>query len=76
MKSIAKQMYVIATKTKNGEEYLREEHGDDCFSDDLSHAYLYEFMGDIPPLHDDSEYITKVYCDEEGGLSRVNDQTK
>jgi len=59
-------MYVVATKVNGTEEYMRETTGDDCFSDDLSYAILYEFQAEIPPLHNDDEYIVEVVQDDEG----------
>lgn len=56
--------YAIAINGINGEEYMRETNGDDCFTDDIGHALLYEFVGEIPPLANDIEYIVKVRDDD------------
>ena len=59
-------MYVVARIINGREEYMREESGDDCFSDDLGNAILYEFKGEITPLTSEGESIIEVIEDEEG----------
>lgn len=65
-------MYVVATKAKNTEEYLREEQGDDCFVDDISQAILYESIEEMPDLINDNEYIVRVKLDEDGCIQVVD----
>jgi hypothetical protein len=60
--------YVIAIKHDGREEYLRETSGEDCFSDDIGNAILYEKASDCPSIVD-SQYIVLVERDKEGWLS-------
>jgi hypothetical protein len=69
-------MYVVAKKVKNIEEYLREEQGENCFTNDISQAIFYEFLGEIPPLINYDEYIVKVELDEDGCIQVADDSRK
>lgn len=61
--------YAIACKIGEQEEYLREQRGDDCFSDDIGNALLFHNWRNIPfNVMDHADYIVKVQEDEEGGI--------
>jgi len=59
--------YVIGLLVNGKEEYLRELTGDDCFSDDLGHAIIYENRNTIPSLGL-GEYVVEVIQDDEGWI--------
>jgi hypothetical protein len=59
--------YAIATQGINGEEYMREPHGDDCFTDDIGLAILYKELIEMPSLRN-IDYVVLVDNDEENGI--------
>jgi len=62
-------MYAVATTVEPfGEQYLTK---DGWFSMNLFMAILYEYMGEIPPMDNDEEYIIKVEYDKNGKLYKV-----
>jgi len=67
-----KTYYAIAMENEFGhEEYLREESGDDCFSDDIGNAILYQKPTQCTSLIEtafENNYIVIVEKDEEGCL--------
>ena len=60
-------MFVIALIVNGKEKYMRELSGDDCFTDDIGDAIMYEFSGDIPPLKD-NEFIIEGKEDGKGWI--------
>lgn len=61
--------YAIACKIGDHEEYLREQSGADCFSDDIGNAVLFHNWRNIPfNVMDPTDYIVKVGEDEDGGM--------
>jgi hypothetical protein len=58
-------MYAVALLVNEKEEYLRELSGDDCFSDDIGNAIIYESKDKAPAL-ELGEYIIRVIQDDEG----------
>ena len=65
-------MYVIATNTYGGEYYLTNQPSQSRWSRKLTHAILYEYVAEIPPLESDFEYIIKVECNKDGELFKVH----
>lgn len=62
-------LFAVAMQNEAGsEEYMREVHGDDCFSDNIGNALLYENPAQCDKLRE-REYIVIVAKDEEGWLS-------
>jgi hypothetical protein len=61
--------YAIAINKNGHEEYMQEMNSDDCFTDDIGCALIYEKWTDVPKLQSADEYIVEVETDEEGGLS-------
>lgn len=59
--------YAIAIQINGCEEYMRELHGDDCYTDDIGHAILFDSPNGIPSIEGD-EYIVEVEDDEEDGM--------
>ena len=59
--------YAIATDINGLEEYMHQQHGDDCYTDDIGHAILFNFAKNVP-LNEPHEYIVEVENDQEGGM--------
>lgn len=59
--------FTLGIKNEEKEEYLREVYGDDCFTDDIGNAILFERIHELPNLNM-GEYLVRVVEDEEGGL--------
>jgi len=60
-------MYAIATNGDLGEHYLTEQGR---WTNHLNQAIIYEYMGEIPPLESELEYIIDVEYDD-GGLLKM-----
>lgn len=59
--------YAVALLVNESEEYLRKLHGDDCFTDDIGCAMLFDAVKEIPIL-EMREYIVEVEDDVEDGI--------
>lgn len=60
--------YAIARDVEEGKtEFLREESGADCYTDDVGNAIVYDEHGAIRELIDD-EYVIKLKYDIDGGI--------
>ncbi|OUS73009.1 hypothetical protein B1748_23670 [Paenibacillus sp. MY03] len=69
--------FAIASKANGWEEYMCEQQGLDCFSDDLGSALLFYNWRNIPfHVLEPTDYIVKVEEDEEGGLLVVGTLSK
>lgn len=73
-----KILYAIAKLTNNGEDYLREECGDDCYTDDIGNAIISDNISCLPELQP-GEYFVIVEEDEESGIlvkGKLSDEEK
>jgi hypothetical protein len=63
--------FAIAKANHGNEEYLRETHGDDCYTDDIGNAILLEFAVETADLQlQKGEYFVTV--DDSDGLSVID----
>ncbi|MNO32214.1 hypothetical protein D3C76_221980 [compost metagenome] len=53
---------------KLGNHYMQERFGDDCFTDDLGHAILFETRELAENQLIGKERVVEIQEDEEGGL--------
>lgn len=63
--------YAVAQLNGKCEEYMQETHGDDCFTDDLAHAILFDSDEEACQHLGANVFIAEVEEDEEGWLFRV-----
>jgi hypothetical protein len=55
-------------------EYMRERYGNDCFSDDLGHAILFDTHDEAAAELIGDECVVQIFEDEEGGIWEVETQ--
>ncbi|KQN96899.1 hypothetical protein [Paenibacillus sp. Leaf72] len=60
--------YTVAMDTNGSEEYMRAKYGDDCFTDNIGNAVLFDTLEELPELAA-HEYVVYVEEDDDGGLS-------
>lgn len=68
-----KIMFAVAIDGENGEEYLMQESGDDCFTDDIGCAILYDTVEDFPE-YVEGEYYVKVRVSEDNEIELLERQ--
>ena len=62
--------YAVAQLKGKCEEYMRETHGDDCFTDDLAHAILFDSEEEANLHLLDDYFVAEIEEDEDGWLFR------
>lgn len=65
------QPFVIARLVdEHNEEFLREESGDNCYTDDLEMAKCYHSLDELPQLKN-GEYVVRFLLDKDGWVERI-----
>lgn len=60
--------YVITRLINGSINFMRESHGDDCFTDDIAHAIIFETVAELKPTILKGESFYPIKQDEEGNI--------